>query len=694
VAAGLAAWLAAGAVAGPGAPTGSTDRAVQRAVERMYRSLVRLMVVAESPASGRLEKQLGSGSGVIISEEGHIITNHHVAGRASRLLCRLYDGEELDGWLVAADALTDIAVVQLDLSRRKPRQKLHAARFGDSDRLRLGDVVLAMGCPAGVSQSVTRGIVSNTQLMLPSFAGGEVREEGEAVGSVVRWIGHDAVIFPGNSGGPLVNLQGEIVGINEIAFGSLGGAIPANLAREVARQLIAAGRVERSWTGIEGQPRPKNLAADRGVLVSGVLPDSPAAEAGLRPGDVLLEYDGVAVNAALPEDVPLFNRLLLSTPVGRRVALRVWRQGQPLQLTLTTRPRGRAQGEDTEFREWGFVARDLTRLAALELRRPDTNGVQVVSVGLAGPAADAKPPLANGDVLVEVGGRRLGGVADLRAFTEQTLRDASERRAVLVKFDRDKVRYLTVVRIGKDPKRPEVELSRKAGLSAELQALSAELAEALGLKGQQGALVTLVYPGYAAERAGLRQGDVLVKLDGEPVRCQRPEDVEDVYGQVRRYRIGRQIECEVLRDGQSHTLTLTLEEDLRTAEDRQRYQDDVFDLTLERLTALDRIHRDLPADLQGVKIVQVETGGWAHLARVRGNDILLAIDGEPTPDVPTAERLLKRAAAARARSVLFFIRRGIHTLFAEVEPAWPRRPESGDRAGPVPSPSPPTKGAP
>ena len=167
------------------------------------------------PGSGRLEKRLGSGSGVIISEEGHLITNHHVAGRGTRMRCRLHDGEEVDAWLVASDALTDLAILQLDLAHRKNPERLEPAQLGDSEKLRVGDVVLAMGSPAGVSQSVTKGIVSNLQLMLPSLSRAELREEGEAVGSVVRWIGHDAVIFPGNSGGPLVNLAGEVVGINE-----------------------------------------------------------------------------------------------------------------------------------------------------------------------------------------------------------------------------------------------------------------------------------------------------------------------------------------------------------------------------------------------------------------------------------------------------------------------------------------------
>jgi serine protease Do len=274
---------------------------VDRAVERTYRSLVRITAVSEEAGSGHMEKRLGVGSGVIISEEGHLITNHHVAGKGMRLRCRLHDGEEVDAWLVASDPLTDLAILKLDLTRRKGGDALVPARLGDSEKLSIGEVVLAMGSPAGVSQSVTKGIVSNLQLMLPSFSRAELREEGEAVGSVVRWIGHDAVIFPGNSGGPLVNLEGEVVGINEIAFGSLGGAIPSNLAREIADQLIRHGRVERSWTGIEAQPRSRNDGCDRGALVGGVMPGSPAAAAGLLPGDVLLEYDGEPVDVRIPE---------------------------------------------------------------------------------------------------------------------------------------------------------------------------------------------------------------------------------------------------------------------------------------------------------------------------------------------------------------------------------------------------------
>jgi serine protease Do len=236
---------------------------------------------------------------------------------------------------------------------------------------------------------------------------------------------------------------------------------------------------------------------------------------------------------------------------------------------------------------------------------------------------------------------------------------------------------LTVVKIGKEQKKPDVEPARKPGLSTEFQALSPDLAEALGLKGRSGALVTLVYRGHNAERAGLKQGDILLKLDGEPVKCERPEDVDDLYAQVRRYRIGKEIPLELLRNGKTETISLKLEEDLSTSEEREPYKDDVFDLTVEKLTELERIMRDLPADLKAVKIATVETGGWAQLATIGGGDVLLAIDGTTTADVATAKKLLKQAATAKAKRVVFFLRRGIHTFFAEVEPEW----SNGNTAG-------------
>ena len=286
------------------------DPQIEAAVQAVYPALVRIHVVAEQGGAGRMQKGRGSGSGTIISPDGYILTNHHVAGRATRITVRLADRQELRATLVGTDPLADLAVLKIDRKHlRNPEAPLPVAKFGDSSALEVGDTVLAMGSPAGLSQSVTQGIVANTEMIAP---GGALRLDGEAVGELVRWIGHDAVIFPGNSGGPLVNLKGEIIGVNEVGIGSLGGAIPSNLARKVADELIAKGRVERSWIGLEAQPLLKSSDAKSGILVGGVISGSPADKAGLKAGDIMTRCNGTEIPASrAAEDLPVFNRMLL-----------------------------------------------------------------------------------------------------------------------------------------------------------------------------------------------------------------------------------------------------------------------------------------------------------------------------------------------------------------------------------------------
>ena len=226
--------------------------AVESAIERMRPALVRIRVVFTEYREGRELKTQAVGSGAIISKDGYIVTNHHVAGHAARLICTLWNREEIEAELVGTDPLTDISVIKL--RPEQPRDFVPAV-FGDSSQVLVGDSVLAMGSPMALSQSVTLGIISNGEMIMPTMFGsmGRMRLDGEDVGALVRWIGHDAAIYGGNSGGPLVNLRGEIVGINEIRFG-LSGAIPGNLAHGVAEGLIAHGKIKRSWLGLDVQP--------------------------------------------------------------------------------------------------------------------------------------------------------------------------------------------------------------------------------------------------------------------------------------------------------------------------------------------------------------------------------------------------------------------------------------------------------
>ncbi len=243
---------------------GDARPALEAAISRVRPALVRIHVVSTEYREGRELKFQAVGSGAIISKDGFLITNHHVAGHAARIVCTLWNREEVEAQLIGTDPLTDISV--LKLKPEEPRQFV-AAAFGDSSKMSVGDSVLAMGSPMALSQSVTLGIISNVEMIMPRMLGGMGRFQldGEDVGALIRWIAHDAAIYPGNSGGPLVNLRGEIVGINEISLG-LSGAIPGNLARSVAEEIMARGKVRRSWLGLDAQPRFKHGTAGRGVF--------------------------------------------------------------------------------------------------------------------------------------------------------------------------------------------------------------------------------------------------------------------------------------------------------------------------------------------------------------------------------------------------------------------------------------------
>lgn len=648
----------------------ATRAAIQRAVDAVYPALVRIHVVMEEGDNGRMQKHRATGSGTIISEDGYLLTNHHVAGRGTRLVCRLSDREEVDAELVGTDAMSDLSVLKLDLaSRRNPKAKLPVAKFGDSDKLKVGDTVLAMGSPAGLSQSVTKGIVANTAMISPG--GGGFSLDGERVGELVRWIGHDAVIFPGNSGGPLVNLKGEIVGVNEVGIGSLGGAIPSNLAQAVAKEIIRQGRVSRSWIGLEVQPLLKKMSHDKGVLVANVLPGSPAKGAGLLPGDFITEYNGQTVmESRAAEDIPLFNRMVLTTPVGAKATLKGSRDARPMTWTLTTVEREPNEAKELELVNWGLTVRNLTRMSVLEMERTNRLGVLVDSVRAGGPCSECKPALRSDDLITRVGDHMVTNVEDLVRFTRNWTRGLDEPKPLLVSFERDSQEFVTVAKIGPEVQEDKPSRAAKAWLGTLTQVLTPDLAEALNLAGKKGVRVVKVIKGSPAEKAGIKVGDIFLKLDGEIIAASSPSDQDVFDNMIRQNKIASESELTGVRLGQPLKLSVTWGRQPKPASELAEYKDDRFEFTARELSLNDRIEAKLGESDQGVRIANVQNAGWAALAGLSSGDTLLAIDGQPVAGLDTVKQSMLKMRETKPRRVVLFVKRGIRTLFLELEPKW------------------------
>jgi len=645
--------------------------AVDKAVASVYPALVRIEAVLEEGGDGRMRKMAGVGSGTIITPDGYVLTNHHVAGRATRITCQLSTHEEVDAKLVATDALSDLAVIKLDLSaRRQGAPPLDVANFGDSDALQVGDSVLAMGCPAGLSQSVTLGIVSNREMIAPAEMG-NFDLDGENVGELVRWIGHDAVIFGGNSGGPLVNLKGEIVGVNEVGIGSLGGAIPGNLAKLVARQLIDRGGVQRSWTGIEAQPLLQSMDDKDGILVASVIDGSPAAKGGLQAGDVIATYNGETVPASRArEDVPVFNRHILDTPVGAKVVLGGRRHGQPMTWELTTIEREHHFAREEAFSNWGMTARNLSHIAALALHRSDNKGVQIHSLHMGGPSSEAKPGLSIGDVITAVNGKAVENIGGLRTVTEELTAGKTAPVPVTVSFDRGKQKMLAVVKLGATPNKDTSATPEKAWLGVHTQVLTRELSSALQLSAKRGVRITEVMPDTSAEKAGLKIGDIITRLDDSLVNANRPEDTDVFPNLIRQYSVGASVALDVLRDGETVKLNVPLDQQPRDAAGFPEYTDTQFEFTARELAPADVMEKELKPESKGLLITRVEPAGWASLAGLRSDDIVLTADGQSVDSIAQIKQILSACRERRARSVVFFVKRDIETRFVEIEPRW------------------------
>jgi serine protease Do len=354
-------------------------------------------------------KEQSLGSGVIVSPDGYIITNNHVVEQADEIRVTLVDKRSFKARIIGADTKTDIAVVKIDADN------LRAAQWGDSDKLLVGEFVLAIGNPYGLSHTVTMGIIS------------AVGRANVGIADYEDFIQTDAAINPGNSGGPLVNIKGELIGINTAIFSRSGGyqgigfAVPSNMARLVLGQLVQKGKVIRGWLGVTIQELTPDLSGkfglknEKGALVGDVAKGSPAEKAGIRRGDIILEFNGRKVT-----DVGTLRNMVAQSKVGSELELRILRGSREyvLKVVIVELPKDvieAAPGDAPEESGFeglsGLTVMDLSREIARQLGLgKDEKGVVVVRVETAGQAEEAG--IRKGDVIQEIDRKRIESLGD------------------------------------------------------------------------------------------------------------------------------------------------------------------------------------------------------------------------------------------------------------------------------------------
>jgi len=369
----------------------------------------------------RSPEQQGVGSGFVISSDGYILTNNHVIDDATQIKIKLSDGKEYDAKVVGRDPKTDLALLKAEGA-----SNLHPLQLGDSDSLKVGNWVVAIGSPFGLEQTVTAGIVS---------------AKGRVIGSgpYDNFIQTDASINPGNSGGPLLNTEGQVIGINTAIFSQSGGnvgigfAIPVNMAKEIVPQLEEKGHVTRGWLGVGIQKITPELAKsfglkdEKGALVSQVAKGGPAEKGGIETGDVIVEFDGKKV--ADMNDLP---RVVASTPVGKTVPVKVLRGGNVVdrEVKIAEMEQKEEVANVSTRKPLGMAVQNITPEIAKGLGLKTETGVVVASVVPGSPAA--KADIRSGDVIQQVNKKPVKDVEDFK----QKIENAKDQETILLLIQR------------------------------------------------------------------------------------------------------------------------------------------------------------------------------------------------------------------------------------------------------------------
>lgn len=604
--------------------TPAADDSTSALVKRILPSLVNLRVVEREYYSGRECLTKCQGSGVIVSPTGYVLTNDHVARNAQSIVAEDYTGREFHATVLACDPVLDLALLKLDVVKPVPYLE-----FADSDIIREGDTVLALGNPLTYGSSVSRGVVSNARRVFTSSDKKELETRINSRpfnGLLSHWIQHDALIRPGNSGRPLVDMQGRVVGINQLLSSGIGFAIPSNTAREFYQSVARGGRPNsRGWLGCTFQPGPED--GPHCATVSEVYPGSAADVAGFESGDLLTELDGKPVAVSAASDVPQLYQAVCNLPIGGRVKAKALRDGKPMTLDLTVEDLGRWSTEDVRWDALGVTLRSLTPAEAK--RRGIEHGVLVTGVEVGGPWDLAVPAIDAGVVVVGVDGRPVQSVEQLQGLVDLARPFSLDCGSLDYRWTAaiDPQRHYEM----KQPLKLEKATSGIWGLSMSLEQASVEKREHLA-----GA----VYVGRVATpeaKAVLHVGDLIVEVDGRSLLGLSKVRSQVLWSEaVDRHQVGETLKLKVV-DEQNQERAVDL---VMAREPGSGFGSSAW---LDRLGLVLTEKSSTEKNAVGEKVLQISsclTGSPARLAGLQSGDVVERIDHQRVLSPPVAAQKL------------------------------------------------------
>lgn len=416
------------------------EELIETAKRKVYPALVFIKPIIEEYESGEKKKQRVFGSGVIISPDGYVVTNNHVVEKALQINCVLWDKKQVSAELIGKDPETDLALIKLNV---KPEElPLPFAEFADSSKVEEGQFVLALGAPYGFTRSISLGIISNANRYL-GF---------ETLYKYNIWFQTDAAINPGNSGGPLVNTEGKIVGINTLGVtGSaenIGFAIPSSVVKNIVDRLMKDKQVVRAWEGLQIQPlndfySNTFINADRGVLIADVEKHSPAMEAGIKPGDLLLSVNGIPTNGLYAEDLPGIRWLLADLPLDKPSEFVIKRGEEVLKINLTPLLKGKVEGDDFDCDLWDMTVKEINQFKNPDLYFYRKQGVYIQGIKYPGNAADAG--LYTNDIVLSIDNKPINTLDDIKRVYKETIEDQKREKKVLFEILRSGYKRLIVL---------------------------------------------------------------------------------------------------------------------------------------------------------------------------------------------------------------------------------------------------------